>query len=220
MIEQQEQRQDTEITLSTGKLLVFFLIVVIVCGAFFGMGYSVGRNSTPLNPMNTQNAALGVSVSAGGTKPTAGTVAKPLPPDCATSAAGCVPAQNNGAATTATSTPQQPAMEGTTQPANTADPANSASPTQEVVSGGNTAAPELNGPSQSIMVQVAAVSKQEDAEALVSALRKKSYPVFMMASTGTDNLFHVQVGPFGELKDAEAMKSKLVGDGYNAIIKK
>src|SRR5437762_9110653 len=97
MIEQQEaQAQDTEITLGMGKLLVIFFIVVLVCGAFFGMGYSVGKNSTPLNPMN-QN--IGVSV-AGGTKPIAGTVAKPLPPDCATSSSGCVPTQNSGDATT------------------------------------------------------------------------------------------------------------------------
>ena len=36
----------------------------------------------------------------------------------------------------------------------------------------------------------------------------------------TDKLFHVQVGPFGDIKDAEAMKSKLLGDGYNPILKR
>jgi len=30
----------------------------------------------------------------------------------------------------------------------------------------------------------------------------------------------VQVGPFAQLKDAEAMKAKLAADGYNAIVKK
>jgi cell division septation protein DedD len=54
----------------------------------------------------------------------------------------------------------------------------------------------------------------------VSALQKKNYPVFISSNTGSDNLYHVQVGPFAELKDAEAMKSKLAGDGYNAIVKK
>ena len=68
-------------------------------------------------------------------------------------------------------------------------------------------------------VQVAAVSKQEDADALVDALKKKSYPVYV-ATAGTDKLFHVQVGPFGDIKDAEAMKSKLLGDGYNPILKR
>jgi cell division septation protein DedD len=69
-------------------------------------------------------------------------------------------------------------------------------------------------------VQVAAVTKQEDAQALVAALRKKNYPVFVSSNSTADNLYHVQVGPFAELKDAESMKSKLAGDGYNAIVKK
>jgi cell division septation protein DedD len=69
------------------------------------------------------------------------------------------------------------------------------------------------------MVQVAAVSKQEDADALVKALRKKEYPVFVVSQPNS-NLFHVQVGPFAQQKDAEAMRAKLAGDGYNAILKK
>ncbi|HYE24562.1 MAG TPA: SPOR domain-containing protein, partial [Clostridia bacterium] len=68
-------------------------------------------------------------------------------------------------------------------------------------------------------VQIAAVSKKEDAELLKTALQQKQYPVFV-SNTASDRLFHVQVGPFAELKDAEAMKSKLVGDGYNPIVKK
>jgi hypothetical protein len=30
----------------------------------------------------------------------------------------------------------------------------------------------------------------------------------------------VQVGPYADMKDAEAMKAKLSGDGYNPILKK
>jgi cell division protein FtsN len=36
----------------------------------------------------------------------------------------------------------------------------------------------------------------------------------------SSHLFHVQVGPFAEQKEAEAMKTKLAADGYNAILKK
>ena len=71
----------------------------------------------------------------------------------------------------------------------------------------------------SVAVQVAAVKHQEDAEALVAALQKKSYPVFI-ANQSTDAFFHVQVGPFANQKDAETMRSKLAADGYNAIVKK
>ncbi len=73
-------------------------------------------------------------------------------------------------------------------------------------------------PQGSYYVQVAAVTKQEDADALVDALKKKQYPAF--AAAMPDKFFHVQVGPFADIKNAEDMRSKLVADGYNPILKK
>jgi cell division septation protein DedD len=66
---------------------------------------------------------------------------------------------------------------------------------------------------------VAAVSKQEDAQSMVAALQKKQYPVFLTNVPG-DSLFHVQVGPFSDPKDAEAMRARLVAEGYDAIVKR
>jgi cell division septation protein DedD len=77
------------------------------------------------------------------------------------------------------------------------------------------APPPING----YYVQVAAVSKQDDAEALVSALKGKQYPAFSSNISG-DKLFHVQVGPFADIKEAESLRAKLVSDGYNPILKK
>jgi DedD protein len=68
-------------------------------------------------------------------------------------------------------------------------------------------------------VQVAAVSKQEDAEALVESLKGRQYSAFI-ASPASDKLFHVQVGPFADVKQAEDTRAKLVSDGYNPILKK
>ena len=68
------------------------------------------------------------------------------------------------------------------------------------------------------MVQVAAVSHEEDAQLLVSALRAKGYPVSAHADTA-DKFFHIQVGPFTNMKDAAAAKQRLVADGYQPIIK-
>jgi DedD protein len=69
-------------------------------------------------------------------------------------------------------------------------------------------------------VQVAAVSRQEDAESLVEALKKKQYPAFVAGNTAGDKLYHIQVGPYAEVKDAEAMRARLISDGYNPIVKK
>ena len=79
----------------------------------------------------------------------------------------------------------------------------------------STSPPVMNG----YYVQVAAVTKQEDAQALVEALKKKQYSAFS-TSAANDKLFHVQVGPFADIKEAEVTRAKLVGDGYNPILKK
>ena len=69
-------------------------------------------------------------------------------------------------------------------------------------------------------VQVAAVSREEDAESLVEALKKKQYPAFTANNPSADKFHHVQVGPYADLKDAEAMRARLIADGYNPILKK
>ena len=72
----------------------------------------------------------------------------------------------------------------------------------------------------SYYVQVAAVSRQEDADALVEALKKKQYPAFTANNTSADKFYRVQVGPYADLKEAEAMRARLISDGYNPIVKK
>jgi DedD protein len=75
-------------------------------------------------------------------------------------------------------------------------------------------------PAAAYFVQVAAVSKQEDADALVDALKKKQYPAFVAAQSALDKLFRVQVGPFTDIKEAEGMRTRLISDGYTPILKK
>ena len=69
-------------------------------------------------------------------------------------------------------------------------------------------------------VQVAAVSREEDADALVEALKKKQYPAFAANNSANDKYYHIQVGPYADFKDADAMRARLIADGYNPIVKK
>jgi cell division septation protein DedD len=70
---------------------------------------------------------------------------------------------------------------------------------------------------QGWMVQIAAVSQIEDAQVLVNALKKRGYAVTARRDTA-DTLLHVQTGPFTNRSDANAMRQKLLNDGYNAIV--
>ena len=75
-------------------------------------------------------------------------------------------------------------------------------------------------PAGTYVVQIAAVSHEEDAAALAGALRKKSYTASVVNNPAKDKLFHVVLGPYATMQDAEAMKAKLQGEGYNPIIKR
>ena len=199
-----DQVRDTEITLSTGKLLGIFFALAIVCGVFFTMGYLLGKSNSAGG--RTEIVATVPSSSAG--KPYAGNKT----PEAVTQT--CPPGSPNCAAATASDTSS--ATKSADQPPAAQQSSGSKTPDQSTTQSAGTDA--KNGTSTSFMVQVAAVSKQEDAEILVTALRKKQYPVFIANAAG-DPLFHVQVGPFTDRKDAEAMRTRLSGDGYNAIVK-
>lgn len=205
------EAQDTEITLGTGKLLGIFFVIAAVCAVSFTMGYLLGRSSGPGSSSTTVVSAVPNGNAAG--KPSAGGSKAVDTQNCPAGAANCTTAPSStpppfySAASTKDPAPAQQ------QPVTLIVPPKSPDATPETTS---SPAPEAKG---SYMVQVAAVSKQEDAEILVNALRKKDYPVFSANAPG-DSLFHVQVGPFSDFKDADAMRSRLAGDGYNAIVKK
>jgi cell division septation protein DedD len=189
--------QDQEITLGTGRLLGLFFGLVIICALFFSLGFSLGRRPAP-EPVAAATTTAPAIVSTGG-KPSPGRT-ETLKPD----------PQDETAKSSSDELTFYKAVEQNEPKAklDSAAPEQAKSETGRAVALG-----------QGYMVQVAAVTKQEDAEALVNALRRKSYPV-ISSNGAVDKLYHVQVGPFPDLKDAESTRVKLIGDGYNPILKK
>jgi cell division septation protein DedD len=97
-------------------------------------------------------------------------------------------------------------------------PADSSAAAAETVPAESAAPPVAATPTTgSLMVQIAALSHQEDADVLVGALRKRGYAV---ASTRdlADGQFHVRIGPFATRNEANTTRQKLLKDGYNAIV--
>jgi septal ring-binding cell division protein DamX len=197
--------EDTEITLGTGKLLVLFFGLVGVCALFFALGYSLGRKS---EPTFAATSAATPQTPANTTKTGRGSTSDPAPPMTFYKSVEQKDAnpQLTPPADTKTDTSATAGTNSTTTAPASTPPANP-----------NDSATAL--PTSGYFVQVAAVSKQDDAEALVDALKKKEYPAFV-ASPTTDKLFRVQLGPFAEVKEAEAMRTRLIGDGYSPILKK
>ena len=183
--------EDTEITLGTGKMLVLFFGLVALCAVFFATGFSLGRNS-----------ALRVS---------AAEAISGLPKDVPLRSAAIKAASNGPAA--APDQVAKPEDQATDENPSVSTPV--PPPATGAVAPDPLTVPVTNG----YYVQVAAVSKQEDADALVDALKKKQYPAFS-ANIASDKLLHVELGPYSDIKDAEGMRTKLISDGYNPILKK
>jgi DedD protein len=203
-----DSSQDTEITLGTAKLLGLFFGLVMICAVFFALGYTLGRKSDPALAIA---GAAPLAAASSGPKPTGSSSAQSAPPmtfyksvEQKDANAQLTPASTKTESTSAAAPGQAPAASSPGASAQTANPPD----------------PMTAIPTAGYFVQVAAVSKQDDAEALVDALKKKQYPAFVATNSATDKLFRVQVGPFADIKDAEGMRTRLINDGYNPILKK
>jgi cell division septation protein DedD len=209
-------QQDTEITLGTGRMLAIFFTFVLVCAFFFAIGFSLGRKTTLASASNWPSASTGAPSTV--VRPSAAkndaaqTTPQPTSSDFSFYKAVGEKTAEGGSAPPDTTTQASATQSAKTQPAvaSTATPVNS----------GADVAPASGGYGSGYYVQVAAVSRKEDADALVEALKKKQYPAFSANNPSSDKFYHVQVGPYADAKDAEGMRTRLIGDGYNPIVKK
>jgi DedD protein len=209
-LEMPRTERDTELTLGNGLLLLLFFGLVLLCGLCFGLGYSVGHRSVQQGTANQQPAVGTASVETSGSaaKPSATTQAaapQPAPSDVQPSE-DAQPSATGATAAAAQSAQSQTASSPQVRPALPAAQA-SASPASNARQVGATP----------LTVQIAAVSHQEDADVLVGALRKRGYAVSAHRE-GSDSLIHVRIGPFKSRDEANRWRSKLLNDGYNAII--
>ena len=221
-------RSERELTLSTGAILGIFFGLVVLCGLCYGVGYNMGRKSTPTPlAINDTNSDVPTSTS-NATKPSAGSPFEGASTaDAAPAVVASAPAPAPKPAIVRKPVPVAPAEAAATTatappvPASTATREAEKPPAAPIV---RTVPPNALMPGASVpgtgsvMVQVAAVSHQEDADLLVGALRSRGYAVSARPAA-SDGFIHVQIGPFSDKKTAEAMKQRLLSDGYNAILK-
>jgi len=216
------RQRDTELTLGPVLLLGIFFGLVLICGLFFGLGYAVGRHGSPEPSALLQPAASSqTTLPADSSRPTpsataqAGTV--PAPQGAGTDQPPAANPGSNGAASSQSSEPSAATGSSSGQPQvrPALDPAaNALQPAQPPAA--SKVEPAL-APSLSLMVQIAAVSQQEDADVLAGALRKHGYAV-TARQEAADGLIHVRIGPFSGRDEAERWRQKLLNDGYNAIV--
>jgi cell division septation protein DedD len=220
---------EREISLGATTLLGIFLLLALVCAVFFGFGYSMGRRSSlaaGVAPESVQSASLkttGAAKPAPGLTPSANTShdSDEAATDDATAPQLPQPSQVPSADLSQPSLPKQQLTVAPDRSATTSSPAQFTPPaiskTAPPPIALHSAAPVAPaGPPA--LVQVAAVSHQEDADTVVNSLKRRGYDVAVHHEP-QDKLFHIQLGPFPSRKEADDMRKRLLSDGYNAIVK-
>ena len=74
-------------------------------------------------------------------------------------------------------------------------------------------------PHGAMVLQVAAMARQSDAVALAQALQQKRFPAFVLPP-GADRYYRVQVGPYAEPQSADLARQKLESQGFKAITRR
>jgi cell division protein FtsN len=207
---------DREISLGTTTILGIFFALALLCAVFFGFGYSLGRRS--VSPV-TSPAELTTGSATSSPKPAPGNPVSPISqttskPSADATQSAIVPIDS----------PDAPAQD--SQPAPSFTPVSATVSTSKADKPGPATNPTtklspvpVTPSSGSSLVQVAAMSHQEDADVVAADLKRRGYTVAIRHES-QDKLFHVQIGPFPIRREADAMRQRLQGDGYNnAIVK-
>jgi cell division septation protein DedD len=203
-----------ELVLGNRQLITVFLVVVVLLGAFFSMGYIVGRNSSPTaDTARTEKPKPDSDTDSS-------TGATPDSPSDATPAAGDSSAANDSSAP---STPPE-----ITKPAQSQPPALAPiKPARAQEKPSPTPAPArapvhaaaAGEPSSGQYWQVVATSRP-DAEIIAEALSKKGFHV-VLAPAPKDGIFRVLVGPLADASSQAQSRTGLEAAGFkNPIMRK
>src|SRR6266403_2408302 len=181
-------QQDTEITLGTGRMLAIFFTFVLVCAFFFSIGFSLGRRTTiaGVGTLGIPHPGTPATV----VRPSAAKNDAPQPtPQSGDFSFYKAVGEKNADAALAPKDSKTLAAAATT-PTSTAVTPPAATSTAEPSKAATDAATAAAS-SAGYYVQVAAVSRQEDAESLVEALKKKQYPAFATNNSSADKFYHI-----------------------------
>ncbi|MEG9434641.1 SPOR domain-containing protein [Edaphobacter sp. HDX4] len=215
---------DREISLSPSTLLGIFFLLAIICAIFFGFGYSMGHRAANATAAAADGEAAPLHTS-GNSKPAPGLANRQgdlTPADAAAvDSSDDSKVDSKAGSTSSVGDSESPSPQPQLQRTSVTHaalpqlkPAVVVRPPAAIPAPG--VRPVAAGPSA--IVQIAAISHQEDADILVSALKRKGYTVAVRHEP-QDKLLHVQLGPFPSRKEADVMKQRLSADGYNAIVK-
>jgi cell division septation protein DedD len=214
-----EKKSGGDFVLESRHLVGLFLLLVVIFGVVFTLGYLLGRSQYDSQVRAAAGAPLRNETPAAPL--TAKSKTRPEPEDAQ------VPKKNSDWDFYHSADPQasadhlQPPAKSVTPVAPPAAPAKPSAASSKIPlpskSSAGTDGPLI--PKGAIMLQVAAVLHQDDALALAQALQQKKFPAFVL-TPGADKLYRVQVGPYQDNQSASNARQELETKGFKSIIKR
>jgi cell division septation protein DedD len=204
-------------------LVGLFLGVVLLCGVFFTLGYVMGKTQYG----GAVHAAESVARTSPSTRASAASADRDSnsDPDSNPSASNTTPGTLAPAASEwdfysqKKSEHLEPAAK-SVAPSTAPSPAvahSSDATAKAVPAAARFQAPHLL--KGSIVLQIAALTRQGDALAMADELQAKRFPAFVVTPT-SDNFYRVQVGPYQDEHAADDAKAALDHAGFKAITKR
>ena len=205
------------------QLFGVFVLLVVICGMVFTLGYLLGRNqyeslhadasSLPLKPEGIGNKA-GKTAGEPAEKTTSTAPQSPLTNWDFFRPAEPVKPEEPAAE------PPKPAKSLVPSRTNVPGPVNtSPSPSIDTMRSNLKSVSPPPIPQGSTVLQIAAMSRSSDAVALAQALQLKRFPAFVLPP-GSDRYYRVQVGPYSDAKSAKLARQKLESQGFKAIARR
>ncbi|HEV3220354.1 MAG TPA: SPOR domain-containing protein [Candidatus Acidoferrales bacterium] len=216
-----------DVILESRHLVGLFLMMVVIFGVVFVLGYELGRNqvsgqvraSDPTPEENTPAAGGSaiVPTAAPSPVPASSPAMKPVAPAKTAPSSAKNGNAKNGA-------PQPPAKTVAPNPQPVAPSTNKSAPppTNPVKNAPAPAGGTLNGPlipKGAVVLQVSALTVEGDALKMAQELQKKKFPAFVLAP-GADHYYRVQVGPYMDMKSADKARAALEKEGFKPIVKR
>jgi DedD protein len=208
-----------DFVLESRHLVGLFLLLVVIFGVVFTLGYLLGTSQYDYKVRAAVDAPPGSDAPAA--PPAAKSKTRPDPEDAQ------IPKKNSDWDFYHSADPQaaadhlQPSPKSLTTsipPASAPKPAAASSKIAKPVKPSAGTDGSLI-PKGAIMLQVAAVLHQDDALALAQALQQKKFPAFVI-TPGADKLYRVQVGPYADNQSASNARQQLEAKGFKSIIKR
>jgi hypothetical protein len=201
-----------ELVLGNRQLISVFLIVVILLGVFFSMGYIVGRNSSPTDA--ARNSAIAKNVEPPADTPSPATSSAPP------QAPAAVPETKASAPERVTTHAEQPPVDAPPPKPTPVSPAKEKrSPAPPPAPAPSERASVTGEPPAGDYWQVVATARP-DAEIVAEALGKKGMHA-IVAPAPKEGIFRVLVGPLKDSATQAQTRTDLEAAGFkNPIVRK